>query len=280
MSESKVSQPIVIPTDFTHVVEKAIDHAVMIARQLNNSILFLHVVESEKDKAESDQKLQTLAERTQATFGIECAFETAIGSYFTEIGRVASEQKASYVVMGTHGIRGIQKFIGSYALRVITNSESPFIVVQEKEAPSGYHNIVIGIDFEKEDKQKVVWASKIAQTFSSKVHIISAYESDEFSRNKVEMNVAWAKGYLKEHEVAFEIHELDKNSASLGKEVIRYAVKNNIDLIVAMTTLEKGLSEFLFGPEEQYMIANEPMIPVMCFNPIDFTVNNASITAH
>lgn len=182
--------------------------------------------------------------------------------------------------MGTHGIRGIQKFIGSYALRVITNSESPFIVVQEKAAPAGYHNIVIGMDFEKVDKQKVVWASRIAKTFQSKVHIVSAYESDEFSRNKVEMNVAWAKSYLKDHDVAFEILELDQHSASLGKEVIRYAVRNNIDLIVAMTTLEKGLSEFLFGPEEQYMIANEPMIPVMCFNPIDFTVNNASITAH
>lgn len=280
MSETTALQPIVIPTDFTHVVERAIDHAVMIARQLNNTLLFLHVVESEKDKADSDAKLKEIAERTEATFGVSCSYLTDIGSYFTQIGKVASDRKASYVVMGTHGIKGIQKLIGSYALRVITNSESPFIVVQEKDAPESYSSLVIGIDFEKEDKQKVVWAIKIAQTFQSKVHIVAAYESDEFNRNKVELNVAWAKNYLNEHDVAYTLHELDKNSGSLGKEVVRYAVRNNIDLIIAMTTLEKGLSEFLFGPEEQYVIANEPMIPVMCFNPIDFTVNNTSITAH
>ncbi len=280
MSETKSLQPIVIPTDFTHVVERAIEHAVMIARQLNNTLLFLHVVESEKDKADSDAKLKEIAERTQAFSGIACSYLTDVGSYFTQIGKVATDRKASYVVMGTHGIKGIQKFIGSYALRVITNSESPFIVVQEKDAPESYKNLVLGIDFEKEDKQKIVWAIKIAQTFNSKVHIVVAYESDEFSRNKVEKNVGWAKNYLDQHEVEYTLHELDKNAAGLGKEVIRYAVRNNIDLIIAMTTLEKGLSEYLFGPEEQYVIANEPMIPVMCFNPIDFTVNNQSITAH
>lgn len=85
MSESKNSQPIVIPTDFTHVVERAIDHAVMIARQLENTLLFLHVVENEKDRAEADEKLKGIAERTASAFGIACNYHTAVGSYFTEI---------------------------------------------------------------------------------------------------------------------------------------------------------------------------------------------------
>jgi len=38
---------------------------------------------------------------------------------------------ALMVVMGTHGIKGMQKLMGSWALKVITSSKVPFIAVQD-----------------------------------------------------------------------------------------------------------------------------------------------------
>ena len=49
--------------------------------------------------------------------------------------------------MGTHGASRWQKITGSNALKVITNSPVPFIIVQEKLIQdSGYDHIVVPLD--------------------------------------------------------------------------------------------------------------------------------------
>ena len=54
------------------------------------------------------------------------------GNIFEDIGDVAKEIGARLIIMGTHGIKGIQKLVGSYALKVILHSEIPFIITQKK----------------------------------------------------------------------------------------------------------------------------------------------------
>ncbi len=39
---------------------------------------------------------------------------------------------ALMVIMGTHGIKGLQKYTGSWALKVIIGSSVPFLVIQDK----------------------------------------------------------------------------------------------------------------------------------------------------
>ena len=54
---------------------------------------------------------------------------------------IASEIDAEMVIMGTHGIKGMQKFFGSWALKVIANSKVPFIVIQEPPKKDLFENI-------------------------------------------------------------------------------------------------------------------------------------------
>jgi hypothetical protein len=71
-----------------------------------------------------------------------------IGNFINEIGNAASEVGAQLIIMGTHGPRGlIQSIRGGDAMKVITHSEKPFIVVQEKGIKeTGYDNIVVPMD--------------------------------------------------------------------------------------------------------------------------------------
>jgi nucleotide-binding universal stress UspA family protein len=54
------------------------------------------------------------------------------GTIFNTIGKYASDTDARMVIMGTHGIKGMQKLTGSWALKVIVKSKVPFLVVQDK----------------------------------------------------------------------------------------------------------------------------------------------------
>ena len=92
-----------------------------------------------------------------------------VGNIFDDIGDAASELGVSLIIMGTHGASGWQKITGSYALKVITNSSVPFIVVQDQLMnDTGYDSIVVPLDLNNETKQKLEMVASIAHYFDSK----------------------------------------------------------------------------------------------------------------
>ena len=71
--------------------------------------------------------------------GIKINTKVLEGTIFTALTEYADDTKADFVIMGTHGIKGVQKLTGSWALKVIAGSNVPFIVVQDE--PSSNHGI-------------------------------------------------------------------------------------------------------------------------------------------
>jgi nucleotide-binding universal stress UspA family protein len=272
------SDIILVPTDFSEVAGFALRHATHLGKIFKKKIVLLHIIEgggilsSAASKAqkeeEANQKLGVIAASCQTNSGIDTSFVVRQGSIFDEIGDAAEDLNASLVLMGTHGVKGMQHVIGSKALRVINHANRPFVVVQKKDIRShGYKNIVLPIDFSKETKQKLVWAAELAKVFASKFHILAAHESDEYAANSVRNNLAYASNYLLERGCDVSVHQAPKGDFS--KETIRFANSVDADLIIIMTNPEKDLGGFVIGAEEQGIIANDSLIPVMTLNPVD-----------
>jgi len=272
------SDTILIPTDFTLVADTAINHAVYLAGIFKRKLTLLHVIESGlfgNDKKEEEklndvtQKLQKASEEIEAKTGIACSYTTTIGNIYDGIGKVADDINASFVVMGTHGVKGMQHLLGSKALKVITNANRPFVVVQNKPvSENGYKNIVLPIDFSKETKQKVFWAKELALKFNSNFYILAEHESDEFAANAVRNNLAYAEHYLKDASSSIKIEHAGKGK-DFEKETLNYALKVNADLIIIMTNQSMDLKEYIVGAYERNIIANEAQIPVMTLNPVN-----------
>ena len=269
---------ILVPTDFSQTSETAINHACYMARIFKKQITLLHVVEanlfsSEKKMLDQEEKdlahLREVANRVKAAEPVSINCMTRRGNIFETIGEVAEELNASLVIMGTHGVRGIQHIIGSRALRVITNANRPFVVVQEKLIrPHGYKSIVLPIDFTRETKQKLAWASKLAEKFDPVFHILADRETDEFAARALNNNINFAENYLQERGCKFTVQKI-KKGANFAKETIRYAASLDADLIIIMSDPELAIRDFILGPDEQKIIANEAQIPVMTINEVD-----------
>ncbi len=271
MKDLSLALTILVPHDFTEVADNALLHANKLSKVINKPVTITHIVKTDKEKSGAETKLQAIAEKNKADNGVDTQIVVTAGDYLEKIGEVAEITKAIMVVMGTHGVKGIQKLIGSYALKVITNSNVPFLVVQAPPAKQeeGYRNIVLPMDFSKESKQKLDWAVYIAEMFGSKFHLMADYEKDEFTAKALKNNIAYAKSYLANNNFEYDLHELGKNNQGLTRETISLSKNVNADLIVVMTTMDKGISEYVMGAPEQAIIANEAQIPVMCINPID-----------
>ena len=80
---------------------------------------------------------------------------------------------AALIIMGTHGVRGMQFLTGSRALKIVTESSIPFIVVQERNIREhGYHRLVFPLDLHQDTKQKLSVVSDVARYFNSKVYLV------------------------------------------------------------------------------------------------------------
>jgi nucleotide-binding universal stress UspA family protein len=269
---------ILVPTDFSSVAECAIIHACTIASLTGDEVKLLHVINKEslaglkKEKLEVDslqKKLDSQCAYYAEKFGITVSSILKEGSIFNVIGEVADEEKSQLIVMGTHGVKGMQHITGAFALRVIAGSSVPVVVVQHKlPSQGGYKKIVSPIDFSVETKQKTLQTMSVANMFKSEVHLFTQVGTDDELENKIKLNTQFVKRHLQEQDISVTVSGQTGKGSDFSKDFIAYAKEVDADLIVILTTVEKGIKDIVLGTEEQKVINNPEGIPVMCVNPL------------
>lgn len=258
---------ILIPWDFTPVAEYALQHGFKFAEKAKSKkIVLVHIIKNEKEYDEAFTKLEQIASDFRGKNGIEIDALVRKGSIFTTIGEVASEVEAELVIMGTHGLRGMQKLTGSWALKVIVSSKVPFVVIQEPPNETDFKDIVFPIDFKRENKEKLNWVSYFYKYFTPKFHIIKPNTTDVGFIKKIKANIAFARKYMDSKSVEYEITTAE-GKRSFPVEIMEYAKGLNADLILILSTKNIGFTDYVIGAQEQYIIANSSKIPVMVVNP-------------
>lgn len=265
---------ILVPHDFSEVASAAINHALDIAETIDGEVYFLHVVAKQSAVEKARTKLNAEQEKVAKLTETPIKTIIRIGNIFEDIGDVASEIGADMIVMGTHGLRGMQFLTGSHALKVITHSTVPFIVVQGNPLRVGYNNIVVPLDLSKETKQKLAIVADMAQYFASKVHLITPRETDEYLANQLDRNLLYAEKFFAERGIQHTA-TVGEDKGGFAKVLQNFAKEKDADLICIMNMAENSLLGMLGSSYEQEMITNEANIPVMMVNPVSASVSGS-----
>jgi nucleotide-binding universal stress UspA family protein len=256
----------IVPHDFTTVADIALQHAIATAKPLNAVVQLLHVVSKEHQIKDALTQLHAVVEKF-AGEGVNLQPNVRIGSIFEDIGAFAAEHQAELIFMGTHGAHGWQHITGSHALKVVTSSHVPFIIVQEKSVKAtGYDSIVVPMDLHKETKQKLSIVANLAKYFNSKVHVVTPDETDEYLRHQVISNITFSEGFFKDRNI--EMTSAIVSRSGFDKEVVKYAVSVDADLIAIMNLNRNNFLSALTTNYEQYIITNDALIPTLIVNPI------------
>ncbi len=259
------NRPIIVPWDFSDLAGYALQHAKKIASAMNCKIVLLHIVKKSSEVEAAKEKMEAAGKELKAKYGIKPDFVIKEGSIFTDINRMIAEENALFAIMGTHGIKGMQKFTGSWALKVIVGSEAPFIVVQEPPASEKMDNIIFPVDSKFSEKEKLVWAELLYRHFQCTFHLCYVESSDPLFKKQINANMMQAQKFLKERNVQFNVHKLE--GKVLYDEVLSFSEKINADMIMITTTKNISFHDYMLGASEQKMIANNNKIPVMTINP-------------
>ncbi len=269
---------ILVPCDFTEEFKTALFHASKVAKAGDDEVRLLHILNREsraqlkkegRDESWVNRELAAICADNQSSTGVNTSFHVEEGSIFNTIGEYATSQGADLVVMGTHGVRGIQHVVGAYALKVVTSCPVPVIIVQRRKADmDGYAHIVISIDESKFGKNKLIYAAAIARYFNATLHVYADQSSDEYLGKALQRNVQQAVKTFEGNKISVKVIEHDGKKGSLAKGMIRYAESIGADLMVISSQPDMvNISNLLLGNHEEELINNEAEIPVMCVNP-------------
>lgn len=282
---SNPSKHIIVPVDFSDQAKIALSQTFNLARKTDSEITLLHVIDealfssvmhlfSSSEQQEEllrtgiQVKLNDLAQETEQQAGVKVHTRIEKGKIYDVVSDVATELNASFIVMGTSGETTLKKkFIGSNAVRVISDAPCPVITIKGKDHKPGCETIVLPLDLSKETKEKVAKCVEIAKLFGSTVKVMSVVDTrDEFLINKLQRQMDQVVAFITEHGVPctgeFILHK------DISESVLKYAQKVNADLIVIMTQKELEWREFFIGTESQQII-NESEIPVCSIRPME-----------
>lgn len=253
----------IVPYDFTPVTAKALDYALMLAEKVNTEIQLLHLAESREKGMAKKKQLEDFAKTITPPAGSEVTALVKIGNIFTDIGRIAKEQHAQLIIMGTHGIKGLQNLFGSNAMKVITSAECPFIVIQKDTDIQAISKVVVPIDLTKESLQIVNYAGDIANMFGAEVHVIAEKQTDTLLHTKLMNRVSIVKKQYEDRDIE-PIIDYVKKSGAYDKKVLQYANEKKANFIALSYHSESLLPQFdSFAPN---LITNKYKFPVMIIN--------------
>lgn len=261
---------ILVPVDFTPVAINAVNHAVAVGKAFESEIHLLHIVAKKSEFSEARTRLNAFEKEHLADYSGSSIATVRIGNLFDDIDDVSVEMDANLVIMGTHGLKGMQFITGGRALKILRECSVPFVITQSRPVrDTGYDDIVVPLDLHQDTKQKLSIVAEMASYFKGRVHMISPAESDEFLQNQLRRNLEFAADYFEERGIEYTTKISEHDSGAFVKDVIRYAASIEADLISIMNFHERSLMGILGNSYEQQIITNEAEIPVLVLNPFE-----------
>ena len=269
---------IIVGIDFSKGSECAIELSVDIANRMGLDLKMVYVSSTSQEsdnssKAEVQTKIEELVKKYQPRLtSTVMSYEITEGKVSQELARIAKQDEAVMVVVGTHGTSGYEKdWIGRNAYKTIEDTECPVLTIRENfDFNKELENIVLPIDSSMDTRQKVPFTIKMAKLFNSKIHILGLYSSESIIP-MVDKYIDQVEKFIKTYNIEYTVEKT--GSENITNSTLEYAEKMNADLIVIMTEQEKKLANIVLGSYAQQMI-HHSMVPVLTIHPEE--INSAA----
>ena len=254
---------ILVPTDFSPISLSAFDDAVKLALQADIELYHLHVVDSQKLVERGRMQLQAISDKVHEEHKLKVKNLVRVGEFMKSIGDLTYEIDADLVIMGTHGLKGMQWLTGSNAMKILSKSRAP-ILISQKSSNKALQHIVVPLDYRVETRQKLDMAIKIAAAYKARIHLLVQRELDSLLVEKMNKMIKQVTAYILDHKVEYTLNYEDKAISS--NRLLDFAHRVGADLIAIINYQEEVYTELFGVSREQGLITNKYNIPVLCVN--------------
>ncbi len=271
----KKIEHILCPVDFSEFSSKAYDYAQSLAWHYKSTLLLQHVLlpmklygfwdityeeTSRKAIADAERQLQKFA-RCHTRTEIRPEYIVQDGSTADLILALAEARAASIIVMGTHGLRGIDRLmLGSVSERVLRFARCPVLAVRkvahhaQSDIPAPERiflkKIVLCEDFSDHAHHASEYAFSLAEEYGAELTLLHVLEDIPIS---ADLECANEQAINRLHKsIPPRIREwcAVKEVVRIGKpyqQILQFALETQTDLVVMGVRGRSALDTALFG---------------------------------
>lgn len=250
---------ILVPHDFTEVGDFALEHAYMLGKATGAKINLLHVISRNSKYNEAFAKLDDIAKKFKEKHDVEIVPKVLKGNLFKTINIYGLEIDAYIAVMGTHGVKSVKK-----AMKVVRKfTKMPFILVQSPVMNQEYKKVVVTLSHDPKTRIFFNWIKYINNLFKCEVHIIYHEEKDGFRAKSLYNNVKFAKNFLDQELIEYEIKILP-TSKRFSDEVYSHSKDIDADIVLVMADRYRKFARDIRNSSNLEYFKK---LPIMCVNP-------------
>jgi len=291
--------PVVVPLDGSKVSERALSHAVALARVWDEQIVLLGVTTArnqgglaglapaiklefeESGVQQAEDYLRKVRNRLRRTVQVEAAVR--IGDPAREVLAAARSLKARLIVMTTHGRSGVSRWVqGSVAGTLLREATIPLLAIGPnvpEATPRKFRlkHLLVPLDGEKASESALPVARQLAADLGARISVVRV--------------VPWLADYSYQTQAAVYDPKLDKvleqgAATYLGRQLqtltgveaqpyvrrgssatrlLDFVTRQDVDLVVMTTHARRGVARAALGSVADRMIHGKA--PVLLLKP-------------
>lgn len=271
---------ILVPTDFSPVATNALHYAIDMAKNIQASLLLLHVyqvpvsftdapivlVSIDDLRKAAEERIHKLKGEVEhlVSGAIKVYAETRLGNVADELENVSNKIRPFAVVMGTKGSTGMERVLfGSNTLTAIRHLIWPVICVPPgKIFGHGIKRVGFACDYKNVvETTPTHFITEFVKTFHAELHVLNVtlgvHGPDE---EKPEQSVL-LQTLLEE--VKPEYHFIQHHD--MEDAINEFADANNLDLVISIPKKHK-MWEVIFQSSSSKQLVYQSHVPVMCIH--------------
>ncbi|MEX1001094.1 MAG: universal stress protein [Crocinitomicaceae bacterium] len=267
---------ILVPTDFSDCAQAAAETAIEIASKANAEIHFLHIFsapvnwkelrpeqeslypEIKKQFHNANTALNELVKKAKSQ-GLESEREMLFNEGRSAIDKEIKEKNYDFVVMGSHGMTADSILMGSYAQKVVRNSEAPVLVVKSDTNLDTINKIVFASDLGEESDEAFEKVQNLAALVGAKLKLLYINTPADFRESDEILNKIEA--FLKRNK-AEDIDYSYYDALDVQRGILQYVGRTSPSMVAMATHGRKGIVRLL-TPSVAEEVVNYSGLPVL-----------------
>jgi len=152
--------------------------------------------------------------------------------------------------------------------KAVAESPVPFLFVDEKrQVVPEFKNIIIPLDFRKENSDSALWSSYFGRFNKSEIVVVAANDKGKDEKKQVAKNVIQTRKLYHEFSIRHKIYKGTSSSFRNAFEALDLAVNSNADLLIILGSSTITPLDLLVGLPERKLIKRADELPVLIINP-------------
>ena len=294
---------IICATDFSDLSNHTVSYGISLAKEFKSKLFLCHVIDLssatmygeatfafEAQYVHMEEYANERVKRLMAGHDVDWEPCISTGRAADEIVRIAEEKDADLIITATRGRSGLKRLIlGSVTENLMRTAPCPLLTVRKSEEETSttvegtisLNRILVGCDFSPDSNLAFEYALSLAQEFQSALHLVHVVEPPVYKdliktfqdeRGKMGEDVRRQLNEKLENMVPQEARNWCKPKTSLlagspHEELSKYAVVQNIDLLVVGVRGHKLVERFFVGSTTDRIIRKAPC-DVLSVRPI------------